>query len=110
MGLVSVAVVAGTSYVLGAKAGRERYEEIKAKAEEVWESEALVEGRARAKIAAKEAAKQAALFAATKTKDAAVASALYLKDATVEAIKGRKDSAPQIIDNPEPPRKVSGGK
>ncbi|MCI6573980.1 MAG: hypothetical protein PT944_06690 [Actinomycetaceae bacterium] len=73
MKLVRTALVFGTGYVLGTRAGRERYEQIVAGAHKLWESSPFKQGREKAKDAAAFTFKQAKHAATGKAKEAAEA-------------------------------------
>ncbi|MDD7465686.1 MAG: YtxH domain-containing protein [Actinomycetaceae bacterium] len=71
MKLLRTALVLGTGYVLGARAGRERYEQIMAGANKLWESSPFKQGREKAKDAAASTFEQAKQAATEKAKEAA---------------------------------------
>ncbi|MEH3034167.1 MAG: hypothetical protein PGN07_09035 [Aeromicrobium erythreum] len=71
--LILAAGVAG--YVLGARAGRQRYEEMKDQAEKVWSSPSVQHGREEAAAHARQAAAAAGSKAAEAASHAAGAAA-----------------------------------
>ncbi|MGI9084867.1 MAG: hypothetical protein ACR2FE_06195 [Aeromicrobium sp.] len=93
--LLILAAAAG-GYVLGTKAGRERYEQIKRQSEKLWNSGPVQHGVHEAEGAAK----QAASAAGTKVADAASTAGSKV----VAKVKG--DDASEPSDPPHPP---SGG-
>jgi hypothetical protein len=74
---ISMLVAFGAGYVLGAKAGRERYREIRQKAEDLWRSDTVQQQR--------ENAQQVAKTQASKAQEAA-------KDRLPAALGGRQGS------------------
>ena len=89
---------AAAGYVLGTKAGRERYEQIKRQSSKVWNSEPVQHGVHEAE----EVAKQAASAAGTKVADAASTAGSRV------AAKVRSDDASEPTDPPPPPSTGSG--
>ena len=75
MGKVSFVVGVGVGYVLGARAGRRRYEQIKAQAGKVWKSDPVQD---RVGAAAEAAKTKAAPFVTDKLGDAVVRARLHL--------------------------------
>ena len=73
MKLIRSALLLGTGYVLGTRAGRERFEQIKSAAEKLWESTPLQKGREKARDAAAAGFEQASQTAADTAKNAAAA-------------------------------------
>ena len=73
MGIIRSAVLLGAGYVLGTRAGRDRYEQIKGIAGKIWESTPLQKGRETAQAAAAAGFTQAAHTAAEVAKNAAAA-------------------------------------
>ncbi len=59
MSRITIAVAFGAGYVLGARAGRERYREIKGRASAVWQSDTVQEQAAKAQGIAKDQAVKA---------------------------------------------------
>lgn len=86
--LIAAAGVAG--YVLGTKAGRERYDQIRTQSQKVWNSPTVQSGVDHAADAAKSAAGAAGSAAA----DAASSAASAAGSKVVDAVKGhRSDDA-----------------
>lgn len=93
-----VLAAGATGYVLGTRAGRERYEQIRRQSTKVWNSEPVQHGRdeagdaaARAAVAAAEAAKHAAA-------DAASAAAAKVKHAVKHDEPSRVTPPPTAAD------------
>lgn len=66
MSRITIAVAFGAGYVLGARAGRERYREIKSRATAVWQSDTVQEQASKAQDLAKDRAGRAAELAKEK--------------------------------------------
>ncbi|MDP9801048.1 putative membrane protein [Arcanobacterium wilhelmae] len=109
MSFLRTALVFGAGYVLGTRAGHERYEQIKAGAQKVWESKPVRKGRGAAKeqaeaayAAAKEQAKDSFATAQDKAKEAfAAASDVAAEKAheareAVKAKMGEKENGEEI--------------
>ena len=77
MAKISFLVGAAAGYVLGARAGRQRYEQIKRVSQRVWTSEPVEARKADLRIAAKT---KAAPFVAEMVSDAARATAVKLRE------------------------------
>ncbi len=77
MGKLSFVAGAALGYVLGAKAGRQRYEQIKASATKVWSSEPV---QARVGDVTNVAKTKAAPFVTDKLGDAAKAASKAMRD------------------------------
>ncbi|MDR6939511.1 hypothetical protein [Arcanobacterium hippocoleae] len=82
MAFLRTVTVLGLGYVLGARAGRERYEQIKKQAKKLWNSAPVQKGRKKAKETASQTFQRAtdaaianAKGAAASVKDAAFGSA-----------------------------------
>lgn len=60
MSKITIAVAFGAGYGLGARAGRERYREIKGRASAVWQSDTVQEQASKAQDLAKDQASKAA--------------------------------------------------
>lgn len=86
MRILRTALVLGAGYVLGARAGRERYEQIAATAQKLWESAPFKHGRETARDTAASTFEQAKQAAASKAKEAA------------EAVKSKVASAQNNLD------------
>ena len=78
MAKISFLVGVGVGYVLGARAGKQRYEQIKRLSHQLWTSEPVEARKADLKIAAKT---KAAPFVAEMVSDAARATADKLREA-----------------------------
>lgn len=91
MGLFRTVAVLGVGYVLGARAGRERYEQIATLAGKLWNSAAVKEGRAKVKETASQTFQRAANTAVANAKEAAAAAATKVKDATGLKMNGLDD-------------------
>lgn len=89
---------AAAGYVLGTKAGRERYEQIKRQSSKVWNSEPVQHGVHEAE----EVAKHAATAAGTKVADAASTAGSRV------AAKVRSDDSSEPTDPPPPPPPSTG--
>lgn len=77
MAKISFLVGAAAGYVLGARAGKQRYAQIKRVSHKVWTSQPVEAKKADLKIAAKT---KAAPFVAEMVSDAAKATAVKLRD------------------------------
>ncbi|MDP9806445.1 hypothetical protein J2S70_001027 [Trueperella bonasi] len=73
MGFLKTLTVGAIGYVLGARAGRERYEQIKTNAQKLWNSGTVREGRSKVRNQAAETFQQAQDVAAVKFQEAAEA-------------------------------------
>lgn len=71
MGKLMVLAAAGVGYVLGTRAGRERYEQIRVQAQKVWTDPRVQQKKAEAQDLAREKGQQAADVAAEKASAAA---------------------------------------
>lgn len=67
MSKVTVLAAAAAGYVMGARAGRERYEQIREQAQRVWGDPRVQQKKAEAQDLAREKGQQAADLAAEKT-------------------------------------------
>lgn len=85
MGKLSFLAGAAVGYVLGAKAGRQRYEQIKASANKVWSSDPV---QARVGDVTNAAKNKAAPFVADKLGDAAKAASRAMRDRTHPSASG----------------------
>ena len=85
MGKLSFLAGAAVGYVLGAKAGRQRYEQIKASANKVWASDPV---QARVGDVTNAAKNKAAPFVADKLRDAAKAASRAMRDRTHPSASG----------------------
>lgn len=88
MSKVTMALAFGAGYVVGARAGRERYREIKNRATAVWQSDTVQEQTSKAQDLAKEQA--------VKAKDAA-------RDRLPSKLGGRADDSPSSTSRPGEP-------
>lgn len=80
MSFLRTVVMFGAGYVLGAKAGRGRYEQIKAQSKKLWNSQAIRDGRVKVKSTASQAFQRATDAAVANAKNAVSAAATKLKD------------------------------
>lgn len=87
MKLIRTAILFGAGYVLGSRAGRERYEQIKDFASNLWESSPLEQGR--------EKAKDTALSGLQRVKDAAVNTAYT----AAQTVKNKATRAEETLDD-----------
>ncbi|QOQ39641.1 hypothetical protein [Trueperella pecoris] len=71
MGLWKTVAVGAIGYVLGARAGRARYESIKSNAQRVWDSSIVRDGRSKVRNQAAETFQQAQGLASAKLHEAA---------------------------------------
>jgi len=71
MSKLSVIVAAGAGYVLGSRAGRERYEQIKSQAQSVWSDPRVQQRKSQAADVARDKATEAAAAAKEKAGSAA---------------------------------------
>lgn len=78
MSKIALVLAAGGGYVLGARAGRERYEQIKNQATRLWRDPRVEDARSQARQAASEAGAQA--------KDKATQAGSQVKDAVAEKV------------------------
>ncbi|MBM7824364.1 hypothetical protein JOD55_000191 [Arcanobacterium pluranimalium] len=92
MGFLRTLTVAGIGYVLGARAGRERYEQIKTQASKVWNSASVQSGREKAKETASQTFHQASEAAAAKAKGAVQFASEMVKEKTAELKERSTDS------------------
>lgn len=81
MSKLGILVVGGIGYVLGTRAGRERYDQIRGLATKVKDNPRVQEGTHRATAAAKEAARDAAPVVKEKVSGAASSAAQSVKSA-----------------------------
>lgn len=70
MGFLRTVAVGAIGYVLGARAGRERYEQIKSGAKRVWDSNAVRDGRSKVRNQAADTFQQAQNLASEKLHEA----------------------------------------
>ncbi|MEJ7756670.1 MAG: hypothetical protein WKF83_10435 [Nocardioidaceae bacterium] len=74
MSKLSVIVAAGAGYVLGSRAGRERYEQIKSQAQSVWSDPRVQQRKSQAADVARDKASEAASAARARATEAAAAA------------------------------------
>ncbi|XCB29061.1 hypothetical protein RQN30_07190 [Arcanobacterium hippocoleae] len=86
--------ILGVGYVLGTRAGRERYEQIKTGANKLWDSAPVRKGREKAKETASQTFQRAADAAVANAKGAAAAAAAKVKDAAGMKMNGTADFNP----------------
>jgi hypothetical protein len=89
MSKLGVAIAFGAGYVLGARAGRERYDQITAKADAFWHDPRVQRRASQAQDLAAEKATQAAGVVAAKTADAASSAQAAVTEAVTGAVKER---------------------
>lgn len=89
--------VGAIGYVLGARAGRERYESIKSLAGKIWGSSPVRKGRDKVKTQAAEAFSQAQDAASAKFHEAA--------NAVKGAVSGEDDEAEIVVEEYQVPEK-----
>lgn len=93
MSLMKNVVLFGTGYVLGARAGRGRYEQISELAGKIWESKPVRKSRATVKDQAADTFHQASAAASAKFAEAT--------DTVKEAVKNRMKDDDEIVVEPE---------
>lgn len=103
MGFLRTLTVGAIGYVLGARAGRERYEQIKRGAQKLWDSGAARKGRAKVRHQAAEAFQQAQEAAAAKFHEAADAVKERTSDDEVVVEEIRVEAVP--VPPHDPPRR-----
>ncbi|MFC5281587.1 hypothetical protein ACFPGO_06870 [Arcanobacterium canis] len=108
MSFLRTVFVFGAGYLLGTRAGRERYEQIKKGAYKVWESAPVRKGRGAAKeqaeaayAAAKEQAKESFATAQDKAKDAFAAASDVAAEKAHEAKEAVKAKMAEKSDKGE---------
>ncbi|WP_200829189.1 hypothetical protein [Arcanobacterium ihumii] len=84
MGFLRTVTVAGIGYVLGARAGRERYEQIKLQASKLWNSGTVQSGREKARETASQTFQQATDVATEKAKSAVHFASEKVKEKTAD--------------------------
>ena len=101
MGKVSFVVGVGVGYVLGARAGRRRYEQIKAQAGKVWKSDPVQD---RVGAAAEAAKTKAAPFVSDKLGDAMKAVGQTMRSGSSSPAPARRSAPvpPQAASRPVP--------
>lgn len=80
MGLVKNLVLVGAGYVLGTRAGHERYEQIKNQATKIWESSTVQAGREKARETASETFNRASEAAAARARETFAAASEKVKN------------------------------
>lgn len=83
----------GVGYVLGSRAGRARYEQIKQQADKAWHHPKVQEQVTKAEELAKSKAGTAGTAAFEKAKDAATSAAAAAKTKAAD-LRGHKDATP----------------
>lgn len=96
MGFIKTVALFGAGYVLGARAGRGRYEQIKNAAQSLWNSDTVVKGRDKAKDTAMGAFGQAQDVASEKIHEASATVKTKVSDAA-DAATSRTKSDPDEI-------------
>lgn len=104
MGILRTVVIGGIGYVLGARAGRGRYEQISNTASKLWESGPVRKGRATVKDQASDTFHAASATASAKFSD--VASSVK------DSVKNRGKDDEIVVENedlfPDVPTATSG--
>jgi hypothetical protein len=98
-GKLSFLVGLGVGYVLGARSGRERYEQIAAKAQEIWQDPRVQEKANQAQQLAKEKGGAAASAVAEKAVDAGSTVGARAKDAVQERISSHDSDSDANADS-----------
>ena len=88
MSFLRTVAVFSAGYVLGARAGRERYEQIKAQTKKLWDSQAVRDGREKAKTAAAQAVRNVAGAAVMNVKNLAASAAGKSQDSDAAQMNG----------------------
>jgi hypothetical protein len=96
MAKMSFLVGVAAGYVLGARAGKQRYEQIKRVSNRIWTSEPVEAKKADLKIAAKT---KAAPFVAEMVSDAAKATAVKLRESGTREPKHLKVVHAEAVDD-----------
>lgn len=91
--LLIIGVGLAIGYVLGARAGRERYEQLREVAGRVWDNPRFADARRDGAVFARENAPIIASRAGKVARDAAVKTADAAKDATAKTAKATKSAA-----------------
>ncbi len=102
MSKLSVIVAAGAGYVLGSRAGRERYEQIKSQAQSVWSDPRVQQRKSQAADVARDKASEAASAAKAKATEAAAAAKEKAGSAASEPSNNEGPAARQ----PAPPQGI----
>ncbi|MFY0409927.1 hypothetical protein [Solicola sp. PLA-1-18] len=98
MGKLTVAAAAATGYVLGTRAGRERYEQIKRQARRVWNDPRVADKRHDAVDLASQKANEAAAAAKQKASEAAAAAKHKAEEVVADARESNPEAAEKIDD------------
>ncbi|MDY5585481.1 MAG: hypothetical protein SPG61_06820 [Arcanobacterium sp.] len=101
MGLIKNLVVLGAGYVLGTRAGRERYEQIKEQATKLWESSTVQAGREKARETASETFNRASEAASARARETFAAASEKVKNVAQDLRDRGSANAEANLDNEE---------